>query len=178
MDIIPIQVGYLATNCYLLVKDNNCLVVDPGDDSNKIIDCIKKNNLNIKGILLTHFHHDHTGALEDLLTFCKTDVYSNDNLKEGTMTIGEFVFEVIYTPGHTAKCITYYFKKEQFMLTGDFLFKETIGRYDLEDSSFIQMKESIIKIKTYPSDITIYPGHGPHSTLGHEKEKNMYLKTY
>lgn len=175
MEVVTIKVGYLETNCYLLINNKKCLVVDPGDESNKIIDKIKENNLTVKGILITHNHQDHTGALNDIQTLCKCNVYQKANLNEGKNNINDFNFKVIYTPGHTKDCITYYFEKESIMITGDFLFKNTIGRYDLEDSSLADMKNSLVKIKNYNKDIVVYPGHGESTNMIYELRNNQYL---
>ena len=82
---------------------------------------------------------------------------------------------MIYTGGHRNDLVTYYFYEDDIMFTGDFLFKECIGRMDLEYASYLEMMKSIEKIKKYNDDIIIYPGHGEESTLGYEKENNSYL---
>ena len=89
--------------------------------------------------------------------------------------IDPFNFEVIYTPGHTSDSITYYFYDYGVMFTGDFLFKESIGRKDLETGNVNDMLESIDKIKEYDPSIKIYPGHGDTTTLEYELENNSYL---
>ena len=90
---------------------------------------------------------------------------------------GPFTFNIIYTPGHSADSITFYFKQNNIMFTGDFLFYDTIGRCDLEGSNINKMKESINKIKRYSSNIIIYPGHGKSTTLDREFNKNVYFDT-
>ena len=80
-----------------------------------------------------------------------------------------FSYEIIKTPGHASDSLTFYFKDEKVMFTGDFLFFHTIGRCDLETSSIEDMKKSLEEIKKYPDDIKIYPGHGRGSVLGEEK---------
>ena len=96
-------------------------------------------------------------------------------LKEGKNSIDIFDFEVIYTPGHTNDSVSYYFYKENIMFTGDFIFKKSIGRWDLGGNE-IDMKESINKVKKYKNDIKIYPGHGESTLLLFEKENNIYFK--
>ena len=167
MNISKIIVGELECNCYLLEKDNNCLLIDPGAEYNKIKEFIKEKD--IIGILITHHHFDHIGCLTNLVNDYK-------NLKVGTNNINNFNFEVIKTYGHTMDSITYYFKEEKVMFTGDFLFYDTIGRYDFPESNVEEMKLSIEKIKKYPSDITIYPGHGIETTLEREKNHNIYFE--
>lgn len=173
MNIKKLVVGLLNTNCYLLIKGSDCLVVDPGDDYQVIVDNIA--NLNVIGILITHSHFDHVGALGELKDKYKVRVYNKENLEEKEYQIKDFVFDVIYTFGHTDDSVTYYFKKEKAMFVGDFIFKESIGRYDLPTASYEEMKSSLNKIKAYPEDSIIYPGHGETTTLKYEKKYNSYL---
>ena len=168
-----IKVGYLECNCYILEIDNKVLIVDPGDDYQKI----KKElaNKQVLGILLTHNHFDHVGAIKEIINDYNVDLYSYDNLEEKEYNIDPFNFKVIYTPGHTSDSITFYFKEENMMFTGDFLFYDTIGRCDLEGGNFAVMKDSIKKIKNYNQSITIYPGHGINTTLEREIKYNPYF---
>lgn len=175
MNVKKVIVGPILTNCYLLIKGNDCLVVDPGDDSELIIDGV--GNLNVIGVLVTHSHFDHIGALEEIKNKYKAKVYSKENLEEKEYTIGNFIFDVIYTFGHTNDSITYYFKEDKMMFVGDFIFKESIGRYDLPTASYEDMKNSLNKIKKYPDDIKIYPGHDEETKLGYEKKYNSYLQS-
>lgn len=96
-------------------------------------------------------------------------------LDEGKQQIKNFEFFVINTPGHTTCSIVYYFPLEKAMFTGDFLFKKTIGITNTQLGNKEQMKESLKKIKTYPSDINIYPGHGENTNLKYEKIHNIFL---
>ena len=169
-----IKVGYYQTNCYLLEKNNNCLLIDPGEDLEKIEKFIA--GKNIIGILVTHSHFDHTASINELVKKYKYNVYNSKNLKEGINKIGNFTFELINTPGHTMDSITFYFKETKDMFTGDFLFKGTIGRCDLVGSNYKLMEQSIEKIKKYNNDIKIYPGHGIFTTLGEEKLHNPYFQ--
>lgn len=175
MKVDKIITGYLEENCYVLTKNNNCLVIDPGDDFSSIKNVIGNNK--VLAVLLTHNHFDHIGAVKDIVDKYKTLVYSFDNLKEGGCDIENFKFQVIYTPGHTIDSISFYFEQEKVMFTGDFLFKKSIGRWDLETGNYDSMKKSISKIKKYPSDTIIYPGHGVSTILGYEKDNNQYLFT-
>lgn len=173
MNIKKEVVGILQTNCYILEKNNEVLVIDPGDDFPKI----DKHLINKKvvGIILTHNHSDHTGAAQDIVNKYNVPVYDNTNLSEGINKIASFQFEVIYTNGHTNNSITIYFKDNKCMFVGDFIFRLGIGRWDLPTGNIKDMLLSIEKIKKYPNDITIYPGHGESTTLGYEKENNKYL---
>lgn len=174
MNISKIVVGELQTNCYLIEKDNECLLIDPGAEYLKIKDFI--NSKNVIGILITHSHFDHIGCINNLINDYSIPLYNNDNLNEGLNHISTFTFEVIKTYGHTMDSISFYFDKERVMFTGDFLFYDTIGRCDFLESDYEEMKKSIKKIKEYQSDIKIYPGHGIETTLGREKEENVYFR--
>jgi len=171
VQIDKINVGILDTNCYILTKDNKCLVIDPGGEYGKIKKEI--NDKQIVGVIVTHHHFDHIGALSN---FDQNLIYDFHNLKEGINNIEPFTFEVIYTPGHKEDLITIYFKEEKCMFVGDFIFKGCVGRTDLAGSNVEDMNKSIEKIKKYPKDTIIYPGHDISTNLGYEIENNIYFK--
>lgn len=173
MKIEKIKTGYLEENCYVISIDGKCLVIDPGDDFLKIDKVVSKNE--ILGILITHHHFDHVGVLQQLKDKYKTEVYDRNNLEEKEYQFVDFLFKVIYTPGHSKDSISFYFKKEKVMFVGDFVFKDTIGRTDLDGGDFSEMKDSIEKIKQYPKDIILYPGHGEKTNLAYEIENNIYF---
>lgn len=177
MKIKIIKVGDLETNCYLIIKNNKCLIVDPGDEFEKIKDAITCLNLTPLKVLITHSHYDHTGALEDILNEYNIDKidYSNYTNDSNIISIDEFKFKMIYTPGHKSDLITYYFYNENKMFCGDFIFKNNIGRWDLETGSEKDMFNSISKIKNYQKDIIIYPGHGETTNLNYEIQHNIYF---
>ena len=166
MKIKVVKVGFLETNCYILNKDNNNLIIDPGSDYEKII---KEVDGNIIGILITHNHDDHIGALP---YFKEVPIYNLDNLKEGLNKIDYFKFEVIKTKGHTNDSISFLF--ENILFSGDFIFKGTIGRTDLGGNNE-DMKISIETILSY-DDLIIYPGHGDKTTLNEERDMLEYYK--
>ena len=172
MNIKTVVVGELYENCYIIEKNNSCLIVDPGDEDDKIISEIE---YEVKGILVTHSHPDHIGALDKLKSKYNVPIYKYSNLNEENINIDEFNFDIIYTKGHTDDSITFYFKEDKVMFTGDFLFKSTIGRMDLPTGNMLEMKKSINKIINYDDDIKVYPGHGASTTLGLEKKYNDYL---
>ena len=160
MQVDKVIVGPLQTNSYILTIDNKCLVIDPGDEIDKI-----KSKIGTKagvGVIVTHYHFDHIGALNH---FNKNLILDKNNLEEKEYNIENFKFEIIYTPGHKEDAITIYFKEKNIMFTGDFIFKGTIGRMDLEGGSFIDMKQSLNKIKKYDGNIKVYPGHGDSTYL-------------
>lgn len=165
--IKTIKVGYLQTNCYILIKDNNALIIDPGDEAKKIKEATK--DLNVEAILITHHHFDHVGALEE---FKNIEIIDYKNKKTKTKN---FEFEIIETKGHTEDSISFYFEKEKVMFVGDFVFEGSIGRTDLETGNMEEMEKSIQKLKTYPKDIELYPGHGNKTTLEIELENNPFF---
>ena len=176
MDLKIIKVGPLEENCYI-ISNGKTIVIDPGDEVNKIISYLKDNNLDLDSILITHHHFDHVGALEDLLNYKKVKVYDISNLEEKNYNISDFNIEVIYTKGHTDDSISYYFKDYNKMFVGDFIFEGSIGRTDLGGND-IDMINSLKKISKYDKDITIYPGHGNSTTLKNEFENNYYFKYF
>ena len=189
MLIEKIVVGELRENCYLIIKDNKCIIIDPGDEHVKIEDRIESLKLDVVGILITHAHFDHIGALYDLTKKYDIPIYYHNvnneirnenliNVEEKKYEIENFKFEVIYTPGHRNDLVTYYFYEDEIMFTGDFLFKGVIGRTDFEYSNMEDMKKSLKKICKYNDNIIIYPGHGDDSTMKDEKNNNRYLVIY
>lgn len=167
MNIIKLPVGYLQANCYILEKEGKVIIIDPGDEYQKIKDNIKG---EIVKILITHCHQDHIGALK---YFDESLILKEKQEKE--YIIKPFKFKIIHTKGHTNDSVTYYFEEENIMFTGDFLFKGTIGRTDMPTGDIIEMQESLKKIKKY-DNVKIYPGHGEETTLKEEKENNYFLK--
>lgn len=189
MKIEKLVVGSYQENCYFLRKNNNLIIVDPGDEFKRIDEKIINDNLNLVAILITHAHFDHIGALEELIKKYNVPVYYNNvnneiiydnlvNVTEKEYNIKDFSFKVIYTRGHRNDLVSYYFYEEGIMFTGDFIFKGTIGRTDLEYGNMINMLKSIKKIKEYPDNILIYPGHRDETLLKYEKENNYYFGDY
>ena len=173
MKIDVLKVGYLQANCYILSINEDYLIIDPGDEAHKIEDKIMG---IVHGILITHRHDDHIGALKDIYEKYKCHIYEYNNLFEDNIYhVGPFEFKVIYTLGHTLDSVTFYFPKEKVMFTGDFLFKGTIGRTDFYNSDSDLMMDSLEKTIKY-ENVTIYPGHGPSTTLEDEKCENPFLK--
>lgn len=166
MNIKTIQVGPLETNCYILSIDNECIVVDPGDEFFKIKKAI--GDKKVIGCLVTHFHQDHIEALEELVSYYDVEINKSK--------YGKFEYEIIETPGHTFDSKTFYFKKDNIMFTGDFIFYQSIGRTDLGGNTK-DMITSLENFKKYDDSIIIYPGHGPSTILGKEKRYfDLYFK--
>ncbi len=158
MKIERVIVGDLETNCYLLDIDSEVVIIDPGDEFELIKKSIGKRK--VVGVLLTHFHLDHIGALEEVVSY-----YDIDTNK---VKSDKFKYEVIETPGHTTESKTYYFKDDNIMFVGDFIFQDGLGRTDLGGSDS-DMMDSLKMILKYPDNTILYPGHGEKTTLEEEK---------
>lgn len=171
LKIKKLIVGQLSTNCYILEKENQALIIDPGADFDYI-----KNNLesDLIGVIITHNHFDHVGALEEILEYYNVKKYDIKNLTS-INKINIFEFETIKTPGHTSDSITIVFKEEKVMFTGDFIFKGTIGRTDLPTGNIGDMQQSIEEIKKIKENYKIYPGHGEETDLNTEKISNYFF---
>ena len=166
--------GMLESNGYVIYQKDggNCYVIDPGYHAGVFEECIDRHQLHLSGILLTHHHYDHVGAVEklrdryDAPVFMHTadcdqyhgrvDVYLEDG---DTIDLDGETIRVIHTPGHTRGGVCYFSEKSKVVFTGDTIFNVDIGRTDFEDGSPDQMERSILdKINTWPNDIFIYPG--------------------
>lgn len=205
MKIIILPVGFIGANCYIVYDEETkeALVIDPGDEGERICTEIQKNGLQVKYIVDTHGHGDHIGAngyvkevtgatlaihKEDAPML--TDASKNMSmympvrtngpaadllLKEGdVLEVGKMKFQVLHTPGHSRGCICLVSGKACF--SGDTLFQYSIGRTDLPGGSFEQLIASVTdKLLVLPEDTTVFPGHGPKTTIGAEKAGNPFL---
>lgn len=163
----------LCNNCYILSKNGFALIVDPSSEEDKIEKYLKDNNLELRGILITHYHFDHIGALPYFRDKYKVNVYDYKTL--GKVKCANFKFEVIPTKGHSKESVSFYFKDSNDMFVGDFVFAGSIGRMDLEGGDEEEMAYSLRCLKSMSDDIKLYPGHGDVTTLKREKEVNPYL---
>lgn len=157
-----VVVGNLEENTYILTIEDKTYLIDPGDEPSKIEE--KLNGRKVDVILITHHHFDHAGALDYFEK--KYHLIHNQGEDEN--------FKIISTPGHSKDSLTYYFPQLKLMFTGDFIFESTIGRMDLPGGSIKEMQDSLEKIKDYPDDIVLYPGHGDKTILGLEKKNFDY----
>ncbi|MEX0845082.1 MAG: MBL fold metallo-hydrolase [Balneolaceae bacterium] len=160
----------------------------------------------LTAIVLTHAHVDHVLGLSRVLIDFDVSVYLNDEDRflwenfgsqaqmfginqggfdfepevlpsKGDIEIGKFEFNCLHTPGHSPDHISLYFGEEQLVIAGDALFKESIGRTDLYKGDFDTLEKSIKeKLYVLPEETTVYPGHGPSTTIGHEKNNNPFVQ--
>ncbi len=158
MEIKRIAVGILQANCYLLVDGGEAAVIDPGDEPQKIIDAIEKSGAKVKFIANTHQHFDHIGANAAIAEKFGVEVMAN--LKDGDiLAIGKLKLKVVETSGHTPDGIC--LAENGFVISGDTLFEDGIGRTDLEGGSDAQMAASLKKLDALiPDGAAVYPGHG------------------
>lgn len=198
MLIKTIPVGQLETNCYIVTNEDTleCVVIDPGDESNTILDYIEDNHLKCRAIMLTHGHFDHVGAANAVAEETGAPVYINAldeaknapsmhfpfNLPENgrhysggdVVDAAGMSFEVIATPGHTPGGVT--LKCGNALFVGDTLFKGSCGRTDLDGGSLDQELESLKTICSLPGDYEVYPGHMDSTTLERERQFNFYCR--
>jgi hydroxyacylglutathione hydrolase len=198
MLIKTLQLGQLETNCYIVTDENTlqCAVIDPGDESNTVLNYLERNHLKCEYILITHGHYDHTMAVKPLAnatgaTVCMNKKDSNATITnapfrfippEGTVfysegdiiKVGGLEFHVIETPGHTPGGVT--LRCENALFTGDTLFSGSCGRTDFPGGDMDELMRSLKKICDIEGDLEVYPGHMDSSTLERERRFNYYVK--
>lgn len=159
MQIKRIVVGVLQTNCYLLYSNGEMVVVDPGDEAERILEKINETGAEVKYIIITHSHPDHTSALSQVAKKTKAEVLKN--LREGEkVKVGDGVLKVLHTPGHTEDSIC--LLGEKVLFSGDTLFYQGYGRTDLPGGDERKMRETLKRLSREVSQgTTVYPGHGP-----------------
>lgn len=188
MKIKRIKGGLLESNGYVIYdkEHGESFIIDPGYNGEKFLEIISELDLNLKGILLTHHHHDHVGGVAKIkeLTGCPVHIHNADLdmyenhvdiiLRDGDkLILGDEVIEVLHTPGHTKGSICLFSQASRLAFTGDTLFNVEIGRIDLIDGSAKEMENSIINvIDKWDDDITIYPGHGDLATMEFVRKSN------
>jgi glyoxylase-like metal-dependent hydrolase (beta-lactamase superfamily II) len=197
----PLQTNCYLIGCE---QTHLSAVIDPGGDAADILSAIKRHRLALKYILLTHAHFDHIGGVAELAEATRAPValHPGDlpilHARGGAAMFGIFVrpspepdmaladgqvievgtlrLNVLHTPGHTPGHVTFHEPTARAAFDGDVLFMQGIGRTDFPGSSYQQLMDSIRnKLFTLPDDTTIYPGHGPATTVGDEKWSNPFL---
>lgn len=185
--------GLYQENCYLIYDDNSLLVIDPGGKSKKLIEIIDLLQREVKAILLTHGHYDHTGACDDLKNKYHCPIYASKDdepllrnringsivtseinwLTGNSLIFGDINVEIFYTPGHSEGSVMY--KIEDKLFSGDTLFRLSVGRTDLYGGSNHKLIQSLRLIETFDENVMVYPGHDETTTIGFELDNNPYL---
>jgi len=198
MKVECFPLGELRANCYFLVRGDDCLIVDPGDEADFIVSKLTEKKLHLQGILATHGHFDHVMAVgeiqrsfdvpfyiseKDLFLLKKTKesaeyfldehplilpIKNIKNISAGKFQISNFKFIILNSPGHTPGSVCFYLPAEKIIFTGDTLFKDSIGRYDFSYSSKKDLFNSLKKILKLPAETIIYPGHGEETSIKQE----------
>ncbi len=204
MVVKKLVVGPLEENCYIIgdSKTKQAIVVDPGDEPDRIIDLIKENGFDVKSIICTHAHFDHIGAIGDIKKATGAKILLNNEdielyekvrdqaaiwgyelddmpepdgfLNEGDkVRVGNLTFIVLHTPGHSPGGICLY--GEGITVTGDTLFQGSVGRTDFQGGDMTKLKESFRRLLDLPESTIVYSGHGPDTKIGIEKKENLFV---
>jgi len=205
LEVRKLVVGPLETNCYFLIEPESreALVIDPGAEAERILNGLEQAGAGLLGIVLTHSHGDHIGAVREvkvqtgapilahrLEADCLTDPEKNLSallglplsspaadrfLAEGdTITIGDESLRVFHTPGHSPGGLSLY--RKGILICGDLIFLESIGRHDLPGGDLRTLISSLRnKVFPLPDETILYPGHGEITTVGHEKRYNPFV---
>ena len=201
MQIFNYLLGQLQTNCYLLIHDNECIIVDPADEAGFLLEELQRKKLKPVALIATHGHFDHILAVGEIQMSFEIPFYIHQDdlflvkrlnetvihflgynphalqpknirdLRIKESRIKNFKFEIIFTPGHTPGGVCFYFEKENIVFTGDTLFKEGIGRYDFSYSSYSDLQSSLKKLLHLPKETVVYPGHGEKTEIKNEMKK-------
>ena len=205
-EIFP--VGLLGCNCSVIGDENTreALVIDPGDEIDRILVVLAKHQLTLKQIFITHAHIDHVAGAKKLRDLTAAPVYMNERDREllngldiqarwlgldsvertevdahatdGTvLKLGPADFQVMHTPGHTQGSLSIVIPQEKKLIAGDTLFRDSIGRTDLPGGNSRQILSSIkTRLLDLPDETLVVPGHGPNTTIGRERERNPFLR--
>ena len=207
LDVQKLTVGPLAENCFLVRREGSGsgLIVDPGEEPDKILAAVNETGAKIDAILLTHCHFDHIGAVSPMATITGAPVYcpeievpvladimsfvpvagigpyesyeADETVKGGeTLELAGLTIDVISTPGHSPGHVTYSVRGEEAMFSGDVLFQGSVGRVDLPGGDGPTLLRSIANLlDSHAPETSVYPGHMGVTTLGAERATNPYL---
>jgi hydroxyacylglutathione hydrolase len=207
MDVRMFTVGQIAENCFLFRKEGSdrAIVVDPGDEAERLEAAIDELGVTVEAILLTHTHFDHIGAVAPLARatgapvwcpeietavladinsfvpwpgFGPFESYEADHTVSGgeKLELAGMEIDVIFTPGHSPGHVTYSIPDEGGIFSGDVLFQGSVGRTDLPGGDWATLLESIrTLVESHPPETKVYPGHMGITTLGAERATNPFL---
>jgi len=205
MILKTLMLGPLQNNCYILTDEQTgeSAIFDPANDGEKIVNFIQAQGIKVKYIILTHTHIDHIAALDYVKRYtgapvavhkAEADMLNDDEgvmafildthapqticdiaLSDGDeLSLGKSILKVIHTPGHTMGGICVLCG--DILISGDTLFNESVGRTDFKGGDYAQLACSIKeRLFVLDDDVSVYPGHGPSTTIAHEKQFNPFL---
>lgn len=207
MIIKSLVVGPLEENCFIIgdKRTKKAIVIDPGDEPDRIMELIRDNSLDVRYIICTHAHFDHVGAVTDIkketgarIVVHKDELelyhgvrdqaifwgYELDSLPEPDMLVkdgddikvGSLVFKVLHTPGHSPGSIC--LLGEGIVITGDTLFAGSVGRTDFYGGDTDKLRNSFERLMLLPPETRVLAGHGPNSTIGRESSGNYFLNLF
>lgn len=191
------------TNCYLISSGKRCVVIDAGVEPQRLIERISELGLTLEGIFITHFHLDHVGGVRQLVDHFAAPVYASEKdqflkeisfeaeglrefsehvdfpfqvLEPGRMSVLGQTMMVLDTPGHTPGSLSFFFPAAGCVFVGDLIFMIAVGRTNLPRGSSSDLLVSVrSRIFVLPEETWIYSGHGPRSTVKHEKANNPHF---
>jgi hydroxyacylglutathione hydrolase len=207
MDVRMFSVGPIQENCFLFRRDGSdrALIVDPGEEAERLLAAIDELGVTLDGILLTHTHFDHVGAVAPIARATGAEVWVPEIEKpvladidsyvpwpefgpfeswdaEHTLTGGErlelagFEIDVLFTPGHSPGHVTFHVPDERAIFSGDVLFQGSVGRTDLPGGDPQVLMETLKTLaETLPDETTVHPGHMGITTIGAERATNPFL---
>lgn len=206
LNIKKVVVGAFEVNCWIVWdKTKQAIVIDPGADANKIKKVVKDNELSVAAYLLTHGHADHISALADISEIIPAELGIHPDDAKWAFTPQNSIppfypqpatpakiersfidgqtwldsgldYTIIATPGHTPGGVCFYFPKEELLFCGDTLFAGSAGRTDLPGGDSRILANSLKKLKQLPDNTKVHSGHGPSSTIEHEKNTNFFMR--
>lgn len=207
MILRTLSVGMNQTNCYIVAAADTrrAVVIDPGDEGDRIVGDIERNALDVRYVLLTHAHFDHIGGVARVVdvTGARLGIHPNEqpllaarggaslwglsveaspppdvDLSDGqTIEVGTLELQVLFTPGHSPGGVTFYEANHGVAFVGDLLFSRGVGRTDLPGGDHSKLMHSIKEvIFGLPDETVVYPGHGPETTVGEEKRSNPWVR--
>lgn len=204
--ILPVGLLHCNCSIFGDEQTRNAIVVDPGDEIEQIERVLAKHQLAVKAIVVTHAHIDHVAGAAKLRASTGAPVYMNERDRElldmldvqagwlgmetpakpevdqpaddgVVLSLGQTEFHVFHTPGHTQGSVSVWIPAENKLLAGDTLFRDSIGRTDLPGGNSRQLLSSIkTRLLDLPEDAIVVPGHGANTTIGREKEHNVFLR--